>query len=109
MSDELKPCPFCGGEASSEFFTQQSGWSIFCDGCHASAATLPAKSEAIAAWNTRPPSADYERGLEDVLRELALTRIANSENEAPTAWFHGFDYAVSCIEATRALKGQPND
>lgn len=50
----LLPCPFCGGEASREFFNNDQ-WSIFCDGCHASAAMCETKPAAEAAWNTRVP------------------------------------------------------
>jgi Lar family restriction alleviation protein len=54
MKEELKPCPFCGCEASREFFsTGGNGWSIFCDGCHASSATCDLKADAERAWNTR--------------------------------------------------------
>ena len=59
MADKLKPCPFCGADASSEFFSNDGGgWSIFCDECHANSVTTPSKAEAIAAWNTRatPPA-----------------------------------------------------
>ena len=54
---QLKACPFCGCEASREFFTSKPlpTWSLFCDGCHASTAALPNIAEAIAAWNTRTP------------------------------------------------------
>lgn len=54
MSDELLPCPFCGGEA----YTVERGiygWSIECDTpfCPCSFAAYRDKAEAIAAWNTR--------------------------------------------------------
>ena len=51
MSDKLKPCPFCGGEAYIE---------IICNGlvevrCKECDASVPAKykSKAIVRWNRR--------------------------------------------------------
>ena len=54
MSD-LKPCPFCGGDARH----QQSGprsnkwWECVCDKCDFCGPAGYTEPEAIAAWNTR--------------------------------------------------------
>lgn len=63
MSDELKPCPFCGGEADIEetSFMEHATFSVGCrsmegpDECigQQSLLTFARKSEAIAAWNRR--------------------------------------------------------
>jgi hypothetical protein len=56
MSD-LKPCPFCGGEATYAFTGK--GWKVECDGrfgsCRINARThyQPQKILAEYAWNTR--------------------------------------------------------
>ncbi len=54
MTEQLKPCPFCGAEDigfDSWFYNQN----IFCKckicGCQACA--TPTKKQAIKAWNTR--------------------------------------------------------
>lgn len=76
-AEQLLPCPFCGGEASGEFFSQNA-WSIFCDKCHASAAMCETKAEAIAAWNTRTPPKRVAMTLDEAeVRALtAETRLA---------------------------------
>ena len=62
--DELKPCPFCGGEAIGITYIRD-GWRATC-GCGAAAkscfhgpADMPsAEQRAVTAWNTRPSVTD---------------------------------------------------
>lgn len=54
--DELKPCPFCGGEA--EILTAESMhggnlYGVMCDCCAGRADVYDTEAEAIEAWNTR--------------------------------------------------------
>lgn len=51
MSEELKPCPFCG---STLLGMSQTGiyWGR-CDSCHGEGPTEDTEAEAIAAWNRR--------------------------------------------------------
>lgn len=53
MADvELKPCPFCGGEA----VTAAEGFGYFSAHCRRCLVVMPAKAsreEIAAAWNTR--------------------------------------------------------
>lgn len=57
MSEELKPCPFCGGRA--EFDSDDSDWNwIECKSCSASTTALQhgeydARNDLAKAWNTR--------------------------------------------------------
>lgn len=65
MSD-LKPCPFCGGEAEAHEVTfPYHYWDVLCDGeCFDHFCEKPTKAEAIAAWNTRAETATlYEYGF----------------------------------------------
>ena len=53
MSEELKPCPFCGGEA--EIYNDGFGgnWAVRC-ACGAEVSGyIETEAEAVAAWNTR--------------------------------------------------------
>lgn len=52
---ELKPCPFCGGEAEThEVGFPYHYWEVYCDGeCFDHFCEKPTEAEAIAAWNTR--------------------------------------------------------
>jgi Lar family restriction alleviation protein len=65
MSNELKPCPFCGGKAYGPIFSSMcaSGskeiYAVECPKCcidlegEQRASTEAAKASAISAWNTR--------------------------------------------------------
>lgn len=62
---ELKPCPFCSGEATLHAFYESSyyeGCYVECDYCGARTQDERLRSEAIADWNTRPERINlYER------------------------------------------------
>jgi Lar family restriction alleviation protein len=49
--EELKRCPFCGGEAI-EVRASESYW-VRCSDCDAEIALCDSRSDAIAAWNRR--------------------------------------------------------
>lgn len=68
MSDELKVCPFCGGDARihSKVLAEgfDSGYWAVCDEC-GKGDTLPHESEeeAVSAWNARAAVADEQFSL----------------------------------------------
>lgn len=58
MSEELLPCPFCGGEAEIleaivEFIYKEIGIYAICKKCRASTQYYKTKEEALTAWNRR--------------------------------------------------------
>lgn len=50
-SEDLKPCPFCGGEAVVH--TLGTGYIVECLECDVSTVCENTKAEAISAWNRR--------------------------------------------------------
>lgn len=60
MSEELKPCPFCGGSSSADQFESAGGqgrmiWIVGCENpdCEVTFQCHARKVDAIKAWNTR--------------------------------------------------------
>lgn len=54
MTSELKPCPFCGGEAGLYISPAKYGWKYaFCKKCFSSMDDYDTEAEAVEAWNTR--------------------------------------------------------
>ena len=54
---ELKPCPFCGGEAETKrhkFFVGSDTYGVVCTKCEARTSQFfDTQAEAIEAWNRR--------------------------------------------------------
>lgn len=51
---ELKPCPFCGGEAVVRAFTISRSFVVCCEDCPIGfLVPYDSEEEAVEAWNTR--------------------------------------------------------
>lgn len=50
---ELKPCPFCGGEADVEWYVRIKTGYCYCKSCKTRMPNKLSKEEAIEAWNRR--------------------------------------------------------
>ena len=52
MTEELKRCPFCGGEAKCiEFYGL---YHVICCNCHIAGKDCLTRESAVSAWNSRP-------------------------------------------------------
>lgn len=59
MTDELKPCPFCGGKATCvEFYGE---YHVLCCDCHAAGQDCSTRDQAVSAWNARPIEEDLDK------------------------------------------------
>ena len=94
MSEEMKSCPFCGGEAEyelSEWNTSPREHDICCkNGC--AGVSMASKQQAITAWNTRAtnapnPSPDNADALE-ALDVCDWLQYSCDEDDLHTAKFH---------------------
>lgn len=73
MSDDLKPCPFCGARVAT-YRDEIGGYEVYCDGevgCAGDGdSRYSTETQAIAAWNRRASDERIER-LRGALRECA--------------------------------------
>ena len=57
MQNELKPCPFCGGENVEVFHPKYNPfiglYQVQCYDCHFGYKQCHTEKEAVAAWNRR--------------------------------------------------------
>lgn len=87
MSEELKPCPFCGGNKidcwqPNTTTMVRNWWQAKCLLCGSKSSFADTKLLAIKAWNTRAnePS-KHEQALLDVLRNKLCDAV--DENDHP--------------------------
>lgn len=71
VSNELEPCPFCGGDGD---FCETSVWWVRCDVCGADAEHHETVDGAVSNWNRRAPSA-REAKLVEALKPFVRGRI----------------------------------
>jgi len=90
MSQELKPCPFCG--STNLNVTAESSY-VMCYGCDADGPVTRPSTAAIAAWNNRPaPAPPAGRQLES--RQYVLRAMARNYRNGHS-WDHLDGEAVS--------------
>ena len=75
MTEELKPCPFCGGEAKCiEFYGL---YHVICCNCHIAGKDCSTRESAVSAWNSRPIENELE--AENTRLREALEFYANTD------------------------------
>lgn len=107
MTEKLKPCPFCGGEA--QIIRCNSGkYQCFCRNCGcAQTMFFDSPEEVPEEWNARPIENELVEKIEKLEREnhilrLDLAEIARGFDE------DGFEYKREGMMriAKEALKGE---
>lgn len=98
MSDELKPCPFCGTDQPYTSTKAFNGYGIPSDGpcrvcCNACDAFVegPDPKAAVVAWNQRVPSPELESALEQ----------AKQAREERDTWKFYFDLLTDSYSRVR--------
>lgn len=120
MSEELKPCPFCGNafpavgyDSDMRALERDNCITARCRQCGAETRKFPKAAEAITAWNTRTEAieAGAVKGLVDAAEKLSNAECGyrlchdvkgDGHIETGRAW----DYMRRCGDALRAALSQ---
>lgn len=79
MSNKLKPCPFCGGEAIIDG-CDDTLWIAICKKCNASIGYKETKQEAIEEWNRRVQPTFTPDEL-DAIKRMFVEHFSRKPNE----------------------------
>lgn len=79
MTEELKPCPFCGGPAR---FADAVAKYIVCQQCGTFGATGESDNDAAVKWNTRAESEVYGNGWAVKTKWNSVPHIFRDQREA---------------------------
>lgn len=93
MSDiELKPCPFCGGEAEMLNYSE-SEWLVYCPACGGAVEKWrKTEAEAIEQWNTRKP-------MDRIVAQLEAYSDADEAEQLGTIPIVGLADAIKIVKA----------
>src|SRR3990172_7390809 len=82
---ELASCPFCGGEAQTDFIEGES-YLIECYGCRAETGIRDSAEEAITAWNRRAQSPVDAAPADSALLDDALSTVLWLQRRMPRGY-----------------------
>ena len=111
MSDDLKPCPFCGVgvRAMSRYHPRDPNeWYVSCGArdcvMQPETPTYRTETEAVAAWNRRPDT--RREALEEAAKAAGLASWMHAGDDA---YSQGMDAGArhqvqACVAAIRALQ-----
>ena len=89
MTETLKKCPFCGGEAKCiEYYGLHH---VVCCDCYTTGRDCPSIETACKAWNSRPIENELNEKIEKLERENHILRLDLAEI-ARGFDVDGFDY-----------------
>lgn len=83
MTDDLKPCPFCGSSGYDVKILSGMGeyWG-HCFECKSSSTMQNSYEEALKSWDTRPPSQQFIEGVDEIGRLLTqIYALANHKGD----------------------------
>lgn len=103
MSEELKPCPFCGGEAeiwrAHPENPPRKAWIACMSRCAVMTKEHDTDAAAIAAWNTRASEPEMAEALEGLLDAIAV----HVSSEGRRSWALKVNTPVAYDAARAAL------
>lgn len=123
MSDELKPCPFCGAAAEQPWNTGEpiAPWRICCSACTGEGPCGDTRAEVVGTWNARAGDAEYmvqidRRDLFDFVRGAIKNALESVECAEPCAcmpsrwtWEEATNRATEVVEKLTAKPATPKD
>lgn len=95
MTDKLLNCPFCGGEAETEW--HHGYWGVRCQSCYAEV-TADGMNDAVTAWNTR-------KHMDRIIERLKEVAFVDFEEE----YVDNGECLVYLQDAIEIVKGVQNE
>ncbi len=109
MSEEIKPCPFCGNETiyekDYENLISKKMIVIACDECDAEGPLSFDSETAKYAWNQRPYDFDMPAIVKKVQRMEAAINQAITDCIPLLSWVNDDDTAVEMVEHLSEVLG----
>ena len=88
MTEELKPCPFCGGNGS--YSNAGFGFIVKCRKCGSKTSIQESGKEAAEAWNSRSIENELSEKITKLEKENELLRFTLEDIA------RGYDYSDGC-------------